>query len=274
MQGFKAKALGWISGKSWVLPYSKELSQPPWWRACLFLCFTCSLPCKQQSGAKKDSQNQKSHEQHQLIFWSTRGVTGSLPSKTRVLRKIAPQSSPERSAKSLSRSFVVVTFLSPKKVHETLKATPPSTKSMEEPRLLQRKPLVTKDRAMKNSLPDNISSTCSFLPSLLFWCVPPCVTKLVLWVPFFYGGRGAGGQQIQDFAWRRHEANPSSGAQSEAPGRTREPGHQQHQGPENQDSQHKLKQFRGSCLNFFPGDSQVAESQNIANRNSRGTRYW
>ena len=41
------------------------------------------------------------------------GVTGSLPSKTRVLRQIAPESSPERSAKSLSRSFFVVPLLSP-----------------------------------------------------------------------------------------------------------------------------------------------------------------
>ena len=40
------------------------------------------------------------------------GVTGSLPSKTRVLRRIASESSPERSAKSLSHSFFVVPFLS------------------------------------------------------------------------------------------------------------------------------------------------------------------
>ena len=36
------------------------------------------------------------------------GATGSLPSKTGVLRQIAPGSSPERSAKSLSHSFFVV----------------------------------------------------------------------------------------------------------------------------------------------------------------------
>ena len=33
------------------------------------------------------------------------GISGSLPSKTRVLRQIAPGSSPERLAKSLSHSF-------------------------------------------------------------------------------------------------------------------------------------------------------------------------
>ena len=35
------------------------------------------------------------------------------PNKTRVLRQIAPESSPERSAKSLSHNFFVVRFLSP-----------------------------------------------------------------------------------------------------------------------------------------------------------------
>ena len=40
----------------------------------------------------------------------------SLPSKTRVLRQIAPESSLERSAKSLSHSFFVVPFLSLKKM--------------------------------------------------------------------------------------------------------------------------------------------------------------
>ena len=34
------------------------------------------------------------------------GITGSLPSKTSALRQIAPESSPERSAKSLSHSFL------------------------------------------------------------------------------------------------------------------------------------------------------------------------
>ena len=41
------------------------------------------------------------------------GLIGSLPNKTRVLRQITPESSPERSAKSLSHSFFVVPFLSP-----------------------------------------------------------------------------------------------------------------------------------------------------------------
>ena len=38
-----------------------------------------------------------------------------MPSKTRVLKQIAPESSPERSAKSLSCSFFVVPFLFPPK---------------------------------------------------------------------------------------------------------------------------------------------------------------
>ena len=41
------------------------------------------------------------------------GVTRPLPSKPRILRQIAPESSPELSAKSLSHSFFVVPFLSP-----------------------------------------------------------------------------------------------------------------------------------------------------------------
>ena len=39
------------------------------------------------------------------------GAIGSIPSQTRVLRQIAPESSPERSAKSLSHSFFVVPCL-------------------------------------------------------------------------------------------------------------------------------------------------------------------
>ena len=42
-----------------------------------------------------------------------KGVSVSLPYKARVLRQIAPESSPERSAKSLRHSFFVVPFLSP-----------------------------------------------------------------------------------------------------------------------------------------------------------------
>ena len=43
-----------------------------------------------------------------LGFWTIRGGYRSLSSKTRVLRQIAPESSPERSGKSLSHSFFVV----------------------------------------------------------------------------------------------------------------------------------------------------------------------
>ena len=41
------------------------------------------------------------------------GAIGSIPSKTRVSRQIAPESSPERSAKTLAHSFFVGPFLSP-----------------------------------------------------------------------------------------------------------------------------------------------------------------
>ena len=55
-----------------------------------------------------------------------------------------------------------------------------------------------------------------------------------------------------------HQANARSGPQSRALRRSRKSGHQQHLGPENQDSQHMLNQPRGSfpdvggrgCLNL------------------------
>ena len=49
-----------------------------------------------------------------------------------------------------------------------------------------------------------------------------------------HGWQGSWEQQIQEFARRGHKSKASSGAQSEAQG------HQQHPGPEKQDSQHKL----------------------------------
>ena len=46
------------------------------------------------------------------VEWQGGGVL-VIPSKTRVLRQIAPESSPERLARSLSHSFFVVPSLSP-----------------------------------------------------------------------------------------------------------------------------------------------------------------
>ena len=63
---------------------------------------------------KGPTKPKKSHEQHQRIFWTIRGGYRSLPSRTRVLRQIAPESSPERSAKSLSHSFFCGAFSVPK----------------------------------------------------------------------------------------------------------------------------------------------------------------
>ena len=62
---------------------------------------------------------------------------------------------------------------------------------------------------------------------------------------FRAGGRGAAGSRINPVS-KGHEANASSGAQSEALRQTWNPGREQHLGPENQDSQHKLNQPRGS----------------------------
>ena len=62
----------------------------------------------------------------------------------------------------------------------------------------------------------------------------------LLCVPFLHRWPGSWRQQIQEFARTHHEANPSPGAHSEAPGRSSGAGRQQHPPPENQDSQHKL----------------------------------
>ena len=64
---------------------------------------------KSQKGRTKPKNCMNSTKEYSEQF---EGVTVSLPSKTRVLRQIAPESSPERSAKSLWHSFFVVPFLS------------------------------------------------------------------------------------------------------------------------------------------------------------------
>ena len=72
------------------------------------------LGARLRSGAKKEPQSPKNRTNSTKEFSEQfEGVSGSLPSKTRVLRQIAPESSPESSAKSLSHSFFVVPFLSP-----------------------------------------------------------------------------------------------------------------------------------------------------------------
>ena len=65
------------------------------------------------SRAKKNPKAKESHDQHQITFSTIQGGYRSLPKKTRVLRQIAPESSPESSAKSLSHKFFGVPFLSP-----------------------------------------------------------------------------------------------------------------------------------------------------------------
>ena len=66
------------------------------------------------SGTKKDPQNQKNRTNSTKEFSELfEGVTGHYPVKQGFLRRIPPESSPERSAKSLSHSFFVVPFLSP-----------------------------------------------------------------------------------------------------------------------------------------------------------------
>ena len=49
-------------------------------------------------------------------------------------------------------------------------------------------------------------------------CAPLCCKSLCCASRFCTGGKEPGAADPRTFARRRHEANPSSGAQSEAPG--------------------------------------------------------
>ena len=64
------------------------------------------------SGPKKNPKAKKLHEQRQIIFRTIRGGYRSLAIKTRVLRQIAPESSPESFvAKVLWGTFSVLDVL-------------------------------------------------------------------------------------------------------------------------------------------------------------------
>ena len=63
------------------------------------------------SGAKKEPQSQKIARTAPKNFLNNSRGYRSLPIKTRALRQIAPESSPESSAKSLSQKFFGVPFL-------------------------------------------------------------------------------------------------------------------------------------------------------------------
>ena len=79
------------------------------------VCSTLSaLQTKIRSQKGLTHKAKETHEQHQRVFWAIQGDYRVISSKTRVLRQFASESSPERSAKSLSHSFLVVPFLSSK----------------------------------------------------------------------------------------------------------------------------------------------------------------
>ena len=86
------------------------------WLVCLPVfrrfCLSCLsyLQFRSQKGHIKPTNRMNSTKEFSEQF---EGLTGSLPTKTRILRQIAPESSPEPSAKSLSRSFSAAPFLSP-----------------------------------------------------------------------------------------------------------------------------------------------------------------
>ena len=73
----------------------------------------------------------------------------------------------------------------------------------------------------------------------------------MLCVPFLHGWWWSCGQQIQANVQEPVKQNASPQEQSEAPRPRWKPGQEQHPGPENQDSQHMLKQPRGSFLDTY-----------------------
>ena len=81
---------------------------------------TCANPQihnqKLNRANRYENKGKKWYEQHQRIFWTIRGGYRVITQQNKGCE--AKESSPERSAKSLSRSFFVLPFLSPKIVPE------------------------------------------------------------------------------------------------------------------------------------------------------------
>ena len=82
--------------------------------------FRSQLPM-QQSGAKKEPQSQKIERTAPKNFLNN---SRAPPHKTRVLRQISPESSPESSAKSLSQKFFGVPFLSLEQIGLVFRTNP------------------------------------------------------------------------------------------------------------------------------------------------------
>ena len=92
--------------KGCTQPLSNELQNPP--QASFEVIFQVWPSIMSQKGLTKPKNRTNSTKE---ASEQTRGDYQA--SKTRVLRQIAPESSPQRSAKSLSNSFFMVPFLSP-----------------------------------------------------------------------------------------------------------------------------------------------------------------
>ena len=90
-------------------PASFRDSEPWNWPKFLEKKLKTQKILRSQKGPTKPKNRANSTKEFSEQF---EGVTGSFLCKTRVLGQIAPESSPERSAKSLSHSFFVVPFLS------------------------------------------------------------------------------------------------------------------------------------------------------------------
>ena len=96
----------------WNLGKSQEKTQLTKETPCLKL--TKEFQNAKDQGPKRTHKAKIRANSTKEFSLSIRGGYRSSSSKIRALRQIAPESLPERSAKSLSHSFFVVPFLSPK----------------------------------------------------------------------------------------------------------------------------------------------------------------
>ena len=111
--------------RSSMLPYQEDLGMRGRSRCFLFVACTYFAVSKNSSPSPKvlkrlrinldqgPKKNPKAQKNARTVPKNSLKNSGALPNKTRVLRQITPESSPESSAKSLSQKFFGVPFLSP-----------------------------------------------------------------------------------------------------------------------------------------------------------------
>ena len=106
-------------------------------------CNPNSHQCK--SGAQEEPQSQRIARTAPKNFLNNSRGYRSLPNKASILRQIAPESSPESSAKSLSQKFFGVPFLGCKIPWPFFSRKPPALTSIN-----RRKPVINPEIASMN----------------------------------------------------------------------------------------------------------------------------